>query len=127
MALLDNSDPARVPALIADLPAPLRADLRALDLERQDFSQVPFGLILVHGRDDPIIPSTESQALAAAAPPDQASLYLVDRLSHVELGPAGLLDGLELWQASYRLLAERDALPAPDPARCASEFEASAF
>jgi hypothetical protein len=32
-----------------------------------------------------------------------------------------------LWQASYRLLAERDGLPAPDPARCASEFEASAF
>jgi hypothetical protein len=127
MALLDNSDPARVPALIADLPAPIRADLRALDLKQRDFSRMPFDLILVHGRDDPIIPLTESQALAAAAPPDQVSLYLVDRLSHVELGPAGLLDGLELWQASYRLLAERDALPAPDPARCASEFEASAF
>jgi hypothetical protein len=127
MALLDNSDPARVPALIADLPAPIRADLRALDLEQRDFSRAPFELILVHGRDDPIIPSTESQALAAAAPADQVSLYLVDRLSHVELGPAGLLDGFELWQASYRLLAERDALPAPDPARCLSEFEASAF
>ena len=127
MALLDNRDPARVPALIADLPAPIRADLRALDLERRDLSQLPFELILVHGRDDPIIPSTESQALAAAAPADMVSLYLVDRLAHIELGPAGLLDGLELWQATYRLLAERDALPAPDPARCASELESSAF
>jgi hypothetical protein len=127
MALLDNHDPARVPALMADLPAPIRADLRELDLERRDFSRLPFELILVHGRDDPIIPSTESQALAAAAPADRVSLYLVDRLSHVELSPAGLLDGLELWQAVYRLLAERDDLPAPDPARCASGFESSAF
>ena len=119
MALLDNRDPARVPALVADLPAPIRADLQALDLERQDFSQLPFELILVHGRDDPIIPATESEALAAAAPTGMVSLYLVDRLAHVELGPAGLLDGLELWRASYRLLAERDALPAPYPGRCA--------
>lgn len=127
MALLDNRDPARVPALIADLPAPIRADLRALDLQRRDFSRLPFDLILVHGRDDPIIPSTESQALAAAAPADMVSLYLVNRLSHIELGPAGLLDGLELWQAIYRLLTARDGLPAPDPTRCASKFETSAF
>jgi hypothetical protein len=127
MAVLDNRDPARVPGLIAGLPAPIRADLRALDLEHRDFSHVPFDLILVHGRDDPIIPSTESQALAAAAPPDQVSLYLVGRLTHIELAPAGLLDGLELWQATYRLLAERDALPAPEPARCASGVKASGF
>ena len=118
MALLDNRDPERVPALMAALPAPIRADLRALDLERRDLSQVPFDLILVHGRDDPIIPSTESQALAAAAPADRVSLYLVDRLTHVELGPAGLLDGFELWQAIYRILAKRDALPPPDLERC---------
>jgi hypothetical protein len=55
------------------------------------------------------------------------SLYLVNRLSHIELDPAGLLDGLELWQAIYRLLTARDGLPAPDPTRCASEFETSAF
>ena len=121
MALLDNRDPGRVPALIAALPAPIRADLRTLDLERRDFSRLPFELILVHGRDDPIIPSTESQALAAAAPADKASLYLVDRLTHVDLGPARLLDGFELWQAIYRILAERDALPAPDLERCLPE------
>jgi hypothetical protein len=121
MALLDNRDPEQVPALIADLPAPIRADLRALDLEGRDFSQLPFDLILVHGRDDPIIPSTESQALAAAAPPERVSLYLVNRLTHVDMGPARLLDGFELWQAVYRILAERDSLPAPDPERCLPE------
>jgi hypothetical protein len=121
MALLDNRDPERVPALIAALPAPIRADLRALDLQRLDFSRLPFELILVHGRDDPIIPSTESEALAAAAPADRVSLYLVDHLAHVELNPAGLLDGLELWQAIYRILAERDSLPAPELERCPPE------
>jgi hypothetical protein len=118
MALLANRDPERVPALIAALPAPIRADLRALDLERHDFSRLPFDLILVHGRDDPIIPASESQALAAAAPADRTSLYVVDSLTHVELDPAGLLDGVELWRAIYRLLSERDALPAPDWDRC---------
>jgi hypothetical protein len=121
MTLLDNRDPERVPALMAALPAPIRADLRALDLERLDFSGLPFDLILVHGRDDPIIPSTESEALAAAAPADKVSLYLVDHLAHVELSPAGLLDGFELWQAIYRILAARDSLPAPDLERCLAQ------
>ena len=113
MALLDNADPERVPALIAALPATIRADLRALDLARRDLSTLPFELILVHGRDDPIIPASESRALAAAAPADQVSLHIVDRLGHVELSPGGLLDGIGLWRAVYRLLAQRDAAPAP--------------
>jgi len=120
MALLDNQDPDRVPDLIARLPAPMRADLEALDLKRRDLSPMPFDLILLHGRDDPIIPATESQALAAAAP-DQASLYVIDRLSHVELSPGALLDGIGLWRALYRLLSRRDAMPAPDAARCRAD------
>jgi hypothetical protein len=118
MALLDNRDPDRVPALIDALPAPIRADLEALDLERRDLSQLPFDLILLHGRDDPIIPSTESQALAAAVPDGRASLYVLDRLAHIDLSPGGLLDSLGLWRAMYQVMARRDALPAPDPARC---------
>jgi pimeloyl-ACP methyl ester carboxylesterase len=118
MALLDNRDPERVPALIAGLPAPIRADLRALDLQRRDLSQVPFDLILLHGRDDPIIPATESQALAAAVPGDQASLYVIDRLTHVDLSPGALLDGIGLWRALYLVLSRRDAAPAPEADRC---------
>jgi pimeloyl-ACP methyl ester carboxylesterase len=115
-ALLANRDPERVPALIDDLPAAVRADLAALDLSHRDLSRLDARLLLVHGRDDPIIPSSESVALAAAAP--DASLYVVDSLAHVELDPAGLVDGLRLWRAIYALLSERDAAPEPNLAAC---------
>ena len=107
-ALLANSDPARVPALIAALPEAVRADISGLDLKRQDLSKLSARLILVHGRDDAIIPYSESKALAAAAPEGQAALYVVDNLAHVDLGAAGLIDILILWRAAYRLLSERE-------------------
>lgn len=125
MALLDNRDPDRVPRLIAALPETVRVDLEALDLARQDLTPLHARLLLLHGRDDPIIPATESQALAAAAPPGSASLYLVDRLAHVDLGPSGLRDGLALWRATYQLLTERDAMPAPALDACRSSVGAA--
>jgi hypothetical protein len=121
MALLDNRAPERVPALIDRLPTPVQADLDALNLERRDLSQLSFDLILLHGRDDPIIPATESQALAAAAPDDQTSLYVTDRLGHVDLGPSALLDSLGLWRALYQILSRRDAAPAPEE-RCRADL-----
>jgi fermentation-respiration switch protein FrsA (DUF1100 family) len=116
-ALLDNRDPDRVPALIENLPEAVRSDLAALDVSQRDLSQLDAHLLLVHGRDDPIIPSTESEALAAAAP-DHTALYVVDSMAHVELGPAGLVDGFKLWRAVYRLLALRDAAPKPQREAC---------
>jgi len=121
-ALLDNRDPDRVPALIDNLPEAVRTDLAALDLSRRDLSQLDARLLLVHGRDDPIIPSSESEALAAAAP-DEAALYVVDSLAHVELDPAGLVDGWKLWRAVYRLLALRDAAPVPEREACPAKSE----
>jgi hypothetical protein len=106
--LLINNDPAAVPALIAALPQGLRADMAALDLARADLSRLKAELILLHGRDDAIIPYTESLALAAAAPADRVTLCLVDNLAHVELGPGSLPDSYRLLAATYRLLALRD-------------------
>ena len=63
----------------------------------------------MHGRDDPIIPYSESVALAAAAP--RADLYLVDGLAHVTLELRDLDDVLTLWRAIHRLLELRDAKP----------------
>lgn len=111
MDLLANADPARVPALIAALPESIRAEIAALDLSRRDLSRLHARLharlYLVHGRDDSIIPYTESVALAAAAP--DAELYLVDGLMHVDMAP-GLGDSLTLLAAAYALLLERDRM-----------------
>lgn len=107
-ALLVNRDPDRVPALIEALPPRIREAIAALDLSRRDLSKLSARLILVHGRDDRIIPYSESLALAAAAPAGRTYLHVVDNLSHVDLGPGGLDDALGLWRAAYRLLVERD-------------------
>jgi len=104
-AYLNNADPARVPALIDALPAGIRADMVALDPSKRDLAALRPRLYLVHGKDDAVIPYTESRALAAAAP--DAVVFEIDRLGHVDLGPADWLDALTLWRAAYLLLGER--------------------
>ncbi len=113
LALLENRDPDRVPELIDGLPPAVRQDLEALSLANQDLSDLTVPAVLLHGRDDPVIPPTESAALAAALPPGAARLYVVDDFAHVELGGLGGRDIVTLWRAVYRLLQLRDALPRP--------------
>ena len=118
-ALVTNRDPARFKALAAALPERLRADLAALSLADKDLSQLAARLILVHGKTDNLIPYPESIALAGAAPPNQARLYLIERLlGHVDLSPEPILtpafwhqdlpDILRLGTAIYHLLGERE-------------------
>jgi len=109
MALLANDDPAAVPDLIANLPAAIHDEMAALDVSGHDLTELQAALIVLHGRDDRIIPYTESRALVAAAPPAKTSLTIVDNLAHVDLEPPGLVDRLRLWRAAYRLLTLRDA------------------
>ncbi len=105
MALMDNTDPAAVPRLIAALPAPVRAEIEALDLARRDLSGLDLPAILIHGRDDSIIPFTESRALAQVLGEDP---YLVDNLDHVDPTPPGMGDAVVMWRAVLRLLNDRD-------------------
>lgn len=114
MALLANRDPERVPDLIAALPASIRNEMQALDLAHRDLSGFSADVILVHGRDDAIIPESESRALADALPDQRADLYIVSGLAHADLGDVALGDALTLWRAVYRVLAERDE-PADRP------------
>lgn len=108
MALLDNDDPARVPDLIAALPPRIKAEIAAMDLAPRDLSGLNATLFLIHGRDDRIIPWTESAALARMAP--RAELTLLDNLAHADLKAGGLADALALWQAVSHILLERDRL-----------------
>ena len=107
-ALVTNRDPERVSALIASLPPPIREELAALNLAGRDLSPLQARLILVHGREDAIIPYTESVALASAVPDGQARLYVVEGLSHVDVRPAKL-DRRRLVQAVQALLEQRRA------------------
>ena len=107
-AVLSNDSPDRVGPLIDALPPPIRRELTALSLAERDLSKLRAELILVHGRDDPILPYTESRALAAAAP--EASLYVLDSLAHVELDLATVTDGWRLFSAAWTLLSVRDRL-----------------
>ena len=119
LALAENTDPERVPALLAALPASVRSDLDLLDLKRYPLAELRADLILIHGQDDPLIPASESRALAAAVPEGRAQVYVVGNLRHVDIAAGGLGDALLLWQAAYRLLTLRDGLSVPDPGRCA--------
>lgn len=112
-ALFTNSDPDRVPGLIAALPEKIRADMQRLNPRTSELSELEATLFLVHGRDDQIIPFTESIALDAAVPEGRGELYVVASLAHVDLAPLSLLDFLALWRAAYRILSVRDSMPAP--------------
>ena len=107
-ALLANTDPEKAPGLIAALPAAIRREIAALSPRNAALSELRTRLILVHGRDDPIIPYSESVALAAAVPAGLADLFIVDRIAHVDIEPSGLTDIWGLWRATYRLMESRD-------------------
>jgi hypothetical protein len=120
--LLENQDPGRTEALIAELPGPVRATLDRLTLANKPLKRLEAQLILVHGRDDRLIPYTESLALAKAVKEEQAHVYLIDRiLGHVDLSFSDVFsrgfwsdelpDAWRLWRAQTRLLKERDREP----------------
>ncbi|MGD9508285.1 MAG: alpha/beta hydrolase family protein [Geminicoccaceae bacterium] len=119
MVLIDNRDPDRVPELIAGLPSALRGDIEYLDLSRYNLKDLQASLLLIHGHDDPLIPPSESVALAEAAPAGQAEVFIVSNLSHVEIHPGGIADTLALWRAAYRLLSFREDLTPPRLRSCA--------
>jgi pimeloyl-ACP methyl ester carboxylesterase len=83
--LLANTEHERVPGLIDGLPPDIRDDIRALDLKGRDLSGLKAHLLLIHGRDDAIVPAGESRKLAAAVP--SASLFIVDDLVHADWTP----------------------------------------
>lgn len=107
-ALLLNEDPERVPALLDALPDSVRGELRALNLADRDLSVGDTRFVLIHGRNDSIIPETESEAFAQALPAGSAHLYLLDSLDHVNPQSPGWMDTFKLFQAVYTLLAYRD-------------------
>jgi len=113
--LLENRDPARVGPLIEALPPALRTLLERLSPE-QVLPRLRGRLVLVHGRNDPAVPYTESLRLAEAARRAGIPLRLVvvGVVAHVEAAelPAGALwqrtrDLAKLWATTFDLFRSR--------------------
>jgi pimeloyl-ACP methyl ester carboxylesterase len=101
---LASMDPARVSRALDELSPDLRRLLDALSPERV-VRRIRAPLILVHGRDDPVVPYSETLRLADARPRD-TRVVLVGGLSHVEgrsLPVLRLREALALWSVMYRL------------------------
>lgn len=105
MALLENRDPDRAPALIAALPEPVGQRLRALSPSRRDLRPLAGKLVLIHGTRDGLVPPTESEALRAAA--GRADLHVIPGFSHIDPGDVGLFGRLALIDAMQAVLARR--------------------
>ncbi|HEY7038644.1 MAG TPA: hypothetical protein VID28_07330 [Methylomirabilota bacterium] len=107
--LVANRDPTAFDALVGALPGPTRHLLEALSPERV-VSGLRAPLVLVHGREDPAVPFTESLRLAAAARAAgrPVRVAIVGAVAHVEARPlAELGDLARLWAAFYAF--RRDA------------------
>lgn len=104
---ITNTDPARVPLLIANLPPVVNADIARLNLAAYDLSRLRAEVILVHGLDDDIIPYTESVSLAAALPQGQAQLFLLEGLHHVDRDIKGM-DIWRMWRVMHLLLSPQN-------------------
>ncbi|WP_022728523.1 alpha/beta hydrolase [Fodinicurvata sediminis] len=110
LALLENDDPDEVTAHIASLPEELRRELAALNLAGRFLDALDFPILLLHGRDDPVIPYSESLRLAEALPDGRAEVTLTEGLMHVEMSDSRISDGLRLYDLTVRLLELRDGV-----------------
>jgi pimeloyl-ACP methyl ester carboxylesterase len=108
LALLEGHDPSRVAEHIAALPSLLRESILELDLKRRDLSPLrgkPW--LIVHGAHDPIIPASQSEALAQAI---GGEMILISNLAHATLNAGSMGDAFKLWRGVMRLLEMRDEL-----------------
>lgn len=116
--LVTNRDRDRFPALFEALPADMKRDFSTLDLAGKDLTRLRARLILVHGRNDNLIPYPETLALTDAVGREQTRVFLIHRiLGHVDLSLGHILswpfwseelpDAWRMGRATYLLLAER--------------------
>jgi hypothetical protein len=114
-AVLTNTDPDRVQALMDALPPSVMREANALDLKQRNIASLDTWFILVHDRNDRIIPADQSLIFADNANPGHAEAFLVKGLDHAEPKEVSVFDLTELVRAVYAVLQERDRDVAPRP------------
>jgi pimeloyl-ACP methyl ester carboxylesterase len=109
LTFVENESPARFRDLFLALPRAVRDGVGALDLSCADLAGVDLPALLVHGRDDPVVPFPETRDLARALQVPDSRVFLIEGLGHVS--DPGLRDALSLWRTVHTLLRLRDASP----------------
>ena len=96
--LLTNTDRKETPRLLAALPQPIVEMIDALTLDNKELQRLTARLLLVHGRNDRLIPYPESLALSNAVAPRQTRVFILNRiLGHVDLTLSHFFS-LQLWR-----------------------------
>jgi len=114
--LMVNADPELTSALISAMSERVRDYFAELSPNGQ-LENVRAHMILVHGRDDHLIPYTETLALAEQVPPEASvNLQVIESFVHVDLtlgGGDGLTgwfrsigEALRLFSVTYDLMAQ---------------------
>lgn len=106
--LIANTDPRQVDRLIAALPRDLLAEMERLNPARFPLERLRCRVILLHGRDDRIIPFSQSVALQRAIGGANVELHLPDAIGHIEVDALSWSNVAPLWRAIDSLLALRD-------------------
>jgi pimeloyl-ACP methyl ester carboxylesterase len=117
--LLNNTDPQLTPRLIAALPPASVATIDALTLSNKDLTRLHARLLLIHGKNDALIPYPESVALGRAVAPSQARVFVLNGvLGHVDFTMSRffsmqfwskeLPDAWRLFRVANLLLKERE-------------------
>ena len=115
--LVDNRDPQAMDDLVSALPPSTRGLLAALSPEGA-IGRLHAPLFLIHGRDDPAVPFTESLRLdrAARAAGRPVTTVIVGSVGHVEPElRAGPRDLVRLWAAFYAFRSASRALTSAAP------------
>ena len=118
--LLTNTDPDVASDLIDSLPQETRTLIDALTLADKGLDRLAARFILVHGKNDPLIPYSETIALSQAVAPSEPRVFLIERLlAHVDLTFTDVLtarfwteelpDAKRVLDSLAALLDERDA------------------
>ncbi|MFZ0693934.1 MAG: alpha/beta fold hydrolase [Alphaproteobacteria bacterium] len=107
--LLMNTKVERVEELLRKLPVAVRRQMETLSLRNYDLSHLAGRLILIHGREDRLIPYTESLSLKAAVP--DTELFIIDGFSHIDTADVGMVGQLRLVDAIQAILSRRQSLP----------------
>lgn len=105
LEVMTNDDPDVVGDLLQDLPPAISDQLEALAPASYDLSHLEGRLILIHGRDDTLIPYTQSIALGDAVAGSE--VFVIDGFSHIDRSGMGLDGKLQLITALQAVLDRR--------------------